>query len=196
MSRPADQPRGSGPSTPHPAGSSTGSAGSTPHPARGTPHPAGIDPRGPRFAAANTATLLAAAVFLALLGTAVDASASLAARLADPAFLLLLALDALFAWGAASPATAPWGVLFRRAIRPRLAPPAELEDPRPPRFAQAVGLVVVGIGLLLHLLGVPFALPVAAAAAFLAAFLNAAFAFCLGCELYLILTRTGLLRSA
>ncbi|MEV8172896.1 DUF4395 family protein, partial [Microbacterium sp. NPDC077486] len=38
---------------------------------------------------------------------------------------------------------------------PNAAPgtPVELEDPRPPRFAQGVGLVVVGLGLLLHLAG-------------------------------------------
>ena len=169
MSRPADAPR---------------------------PAPAGIDPRGPRFAAAITATLLAVAVFLALLGTSTDPSAGLAARLGDPAFLLLTVLAILFAWGAGAPGSAPWGVLFRRLIRPRLAPPTDLEDPRPPRFAQAVGLVVVSIGLLLHGVGVPYTLPVAAAAAFLAAFLNAAFALCLGCELYLLLTRAGILRTS
>jgi hypothetical protein len=77
-------------------------------------------------------------------------------------------------------------------VQPRLAPPAELEDPRPPRFAQGVGLLVTVIGLALHLLGVPWALPIAAAAAFVAAFLNAAFGFCLGCQLYLLLARWGL----
>lgn len=51
---------------------------------------------------------------------------------------------------------------------------------------------MVGLGLLLHLAGVPWALPIATAAAFLAAFLNAAFAFCLGCQLYLLLQRVGL----
>ncbi|HWU29324.1 MAG TPA: DUF4395 family protein, partial [Microbacterium sp.] len=64
---------------------------------------------------------------------------------------------------------------------------------RPPRFAQGVGLFVVGVGLLLHVLGVPLALPIATAMAFVAAFLNAAFGFCLGCELYLLLQRAGVL---
>ena len=72
-----------------------------------------------------------------------------------------------------------------------MKPPAELEDPRPPRFAQGVGLLVVTIGLILHLAGVAWALPIAAAAAFVAAFLNAVFGFCLGCQLYLILQRAG-----
>ncbi|WP_082738395.1 DUF4395 domain-containing protein [Microbacterium sp. CCH5-D1] len=120
-------------------------------------------------------------------------SASLAQRALDPGFLLTAVAAALFLWGVVSPRTAPWGALFRTAVRPRLAPPAELEDPRPPRFSQGVGLFVVGIGLVLHLLGVPWALPIATAAAFVAAFLNAAFAFCLGCQLYLVLQRAGLI---
>ena len=108
--------------------------------------------------------------------------------------MLALAIAGLFLWGILSPRTHPWAVLFRRVVRPRLAPPTELEDPRPPRFAQGVGLLVVGVGLLLHLIGVPYALPIATAAAFLAAFLNAAFGLCLGCQLYLLLQRAGLVR--
>lgn len=182
--------------------------------------PAGIDPRGPRFAAAITAFLLAVATFLALIGiSTTPAGAERAgwfavqpqsgsvfvpagawalpsvepvARVLDPGFLLATLIALLFLWGVVSPGTAPWGVLYRRLVRPRLAPPVELEDPRPPRFAQGVGLVVVGLGLLLHLAGVPWALPIATAAAFLAAFLNAVFAFCLGCQLYLLLQRVGL----
>lgn len=183
--------------------------------------PAGIDPRGPRFAASITSALLLAATFLALIGIstarlpggwlaivtstdfafiAPDAwairSASLAQRALDPGFLLTLVIALLFLWGAAAPASAPWGVLFRQAIRPRLAPATALEDPRPPRFAQGVGLTVLGIGLVLHLLGVPWALPIATAAAFVAAFLNAAFAFCLGCQMYLVLQRAGVVGRA
>lgn len=165
------------------------------------PAPArGIDPRGPRFAAAITAVLLLIDVLLGLVGLAVarDASgwairsASLGERALDPAFLLLAVIALLFAWSVASPRTAPWGVLFRTAVRPRLAPPADLEDPRPPRFAQGVGLFVSAVGLVLHLAGVPWALPIAAAMAFMAAFLNAAFGLCLGCQLYLLLQRAGI----
>lgn len=156
--------------------------------------PRGIDPRGPRFAAAITAVLLAGATFLALVG--MPPSAAPSQRAVDPGFLLAALIAALFLWGLVSPSTAPWSALFRSVVRPRLAPPTDLEDPRPPRFAQGVGLIVVGAGLLLHLLGVPWALPVATAAAFLAAFLNAAFAFCLGCRLYLLLQRAGLVGRA
>lgn len=55
-----------------------------------------------------------------------------------------------------------------------------------------MGLLVVSVGLILHLVGVPLALPIAAAAAFIAAFLNAAIGFCLGCQIYLVLQRIGL----
>lgn len=180
-----------------------------------TSAPAGIDPRGPRFAASITAVLLAVAVLLGLTGLSTSqgsdfgfvagkgaivswevSSASLAQRVLDPAFLLMLVIALLFLWGVLAPRTAPWGALFRRVIRPRLKPPTELEDPRPPRFAQGVGLFVVTIGLVLHLAGVPWALPIAAAAAFVAAFLNAVFGLCLGCQLYLVLQRAGVVGRA
>ena len=148
--------------------------------------PAAIDPRGPRFAAWITSALLLLATLLGLTGAGTSNRAS------APAFLLAAAIAGLFLWGMLSPRTHPWAVLFRRVVRPRLAPPTELEDPRPPRFAQGVGLLVVGVGLLLHLIGVPYALPIATAAAFVAAFLNAAFGLCLGCQLYLLLQRAGL----
>jgi len=150
--------------------------------------PRGIDPRGPRFAAGITALLLLVDVFL---GLTTPIGATVAERAAEPAFLLLVVIALLFLWGVLSPRTAPWGVLYRTLIQPRLTPPTDLEDPRPPRFAQGVGLFVVTIGLVLHLAGVPWALPIAAAAAFVAAFLNAVFGLCLGCQLYLVLQRAG-----
>jgi hypothetical protein len=155
--------------------------------------PRGIDPRGPRFAAGITAALLLIGTFLAAIGvSAVANQVTLAARAADPGFLVLVVVDLLFAWSLISSRTQPWSVLFRTLVRPRLAPPTDLEDPRPPRFAQGVGLVVVTAGLVLHLIGVPWALVIAGAAAFIAAFLNAAFGLCLGCQLYLLLARIGI----
>jgi len=145
---------------------------STVTPSTSSQAPAGIDPRGPRFGAALTAVLL---VGVLLLGTSAAATA------------LLAVVAASFALGVASGVGGTWqGWLFRRFVRPRLAPPTELEDPRPPRFAQLVGLVVTGVGLLLAALGVAVAVPVAAAFALVAAFLNAVFGLCLGCELYLL----------
>lgn len=179
----------------------------------------GIDPRGPRFSAWITSVLLLITTLLGLTGLSAQRSgtaafgwfayqplsdahffpttwsvqsASAVHRALDPAFLLTAIIALLFLWGVLSPRTQPWGVLFRRTIRPRLSAPRELEDSRPPRFAQGVGFAVVAAGLLLHLLGVPLALPIATAAAFLAAFLNAAFGLCLGCQLFLLLQRVGL----
>ena len=64
----------------------------------------------------------------------------------------------------------------------------------PPTFAQGVGLAVSVAGLILHLAGVPYGLVGAASAAFVAAFLNAVFAYCLGCQFYLLLVRARVLR--
>ena len=99
-------------------------------------------------------------------------------------------LAVVFAWGAfAGIQRHPYGVLFRTLVRPRLAAPTEWEDPRPPTFAQGVGFVVTAIGVLLGLLAIPAAVGIAAAAAFVAAFLNAVFGYCIGCQLYVLLLR-------
>lgn len=158
-----------------------------------------VDPRAPRFAASITAVLLLVGVFVTLLGS--SASATLGAlsplqRAVDPGSLLLALIAALFAWSLISPKSQPWSVVFRLLVRPKLGAPAEWEDARPPRFAQGVGLVVVGAGLLLHIVGVPWALVIAAVAAFAAAALNATIGFCLGCEIYLLLLRIGVIRVA
>lgn len=139
---------------------------------------------------------LAGAVFAPEASPWLISYATVAQRFLDPAFLLLLVIALLFLWAVLSPRTAPWGVLYRKAVAPRLAPPSELEDPRPPRFAQGVGLFVSAIGLVLQLAGVPWGLTIAAAAAFVAAFLNAVFGLCLGCQLYLLLQRAGIVGRA
>ncbi|MEY4971857.1 MAG: hypothetical protein RLZZ404_783 [Actinomycetota bacterium] len=147
--------------------------------------PAGIDPRGPRFGATITSVLLLITVFLAL-----DA-ATLGA-----AFGLLVLVTVSFAIGAfLGNSKHPYGLIFKKLIRPRLAAPKELEDPRPPQFAQLVGLLVAGTGVVLYIAGVQGALVFAAGAAFVAAFLNAAFAFCLGCQMYVGLQRIGLIKK-
>lgn len=152
-----------------------GTVPSTGGPTGATPRagaPAGIDPRGPRFGAGITAVLL---VGVLLLGS-------------SPAATVLLAVVAAsFLLGVLRGVGGTWqGWVYRRFVRPRLAAPTELEDPRPPRFAQLVGLVVTGLGLVLALVGVTWAVPVFAALALVAAFLNAVFGLCLGCEMYLL----------
>ena len=131
-----------------------------------------VDPRGPRFGAAVTTVVLAVA--LVLVGTA--------------AGTVLVAWQALvFGLGAFVGLHAqPYGWLFRRVVRPRLAPPAELEDAAPPRFAQAVGFVFAAVALVALLVGATVVATVALALALAAAFLNAVFGFCLGCEMYLL----------
>jgi hypothetical protein len=149
------------------------------------PPPAGIDPRGPRFGAAITSALLLITIFLAL-----DPASE------NAAFALLSVITILFAIGAFyGTAKHPYGLIFKALVRPRLGAPKELEDPRPPQFSQVVGLLVAGTGLALALFDVPNGLLIAAAAAFIAAFLNAAFAFCLGCQMYLGLKRIGVIRN-
>lgn len=131
-----------------------------------------VDPRGPRFGAAVTTVVLAVA--LVLVGTT--------------AGTVLVAWQTLvFALGALVGLQAqPYGWLFRRVVRPRLAPPAELEDAAPPRFAQAVGLLFLLVALVASVAGATVVATIAIAFALAAAFLNAVFAFCLGCEMYLI----------
>ncbi len=130
--------------------------------------PSLVDPRGPRFGAAVTTVVLAAAL---LTGSA----------------WLLAAQAVVFALGAAG--RSPYGVLYARLVRPRLGPPAELEDTRPLRFAQAVGLAFAAIALAGVAMSTGTVTLVAAAAALAAAFLNAAFGICLGCEVYLLARR-------
>ncbi|MEH3079073.1 MAG: DUF4395 domain-containing protein [Quadrisphaera sp.] len=107
----------------------------------------GLDPRSPRFGAAITSVLLAVTLVLALTDGTQAAGV-----------VLLAALAGLFAWGGfAGIRRHPYAALFRRFVRPRLEPPGELEDPAPPTFAQRVGLVITAAGVLLALVGVPFA---------------------------------------
>jgi disulfide bond formation protein DsbB len=136
-----------------------------------------IDVRGPRFGAWVTTAVLAV-VLLTRSGPLLAAQAVV--------FLLGAVLGLRFA---------PYGVLFRAVVRPRLGPPTEFEDEAPPRFAQAVGAVfaVLGtVGFLAASNGAGWSVLgyTATAFALAAAFLNAAFGFCLGCEMYLLVLRT------
>lgn len=139
-----------------------------------TPTVAGIDPRGPRFTAAVTLVVFAAALVLS------DTAPGAAAAITGVQALL-------FAVGAGlGVQRTPTGLLFRSFVRPRLSPPNHLEDPAPPRFAQAVGLVFAVVATIGFATGAVLLGQVAAGLAFVAAFLNAVFAFCLGCEMYLL----------
>ncbi len=131
-----------------------------------------VDVRGPRFSAAVTTVVLA--VILLTLESPVGAT-------------LLVMQAVVFGLGAFVGLRAqPYGVIFRTLVQPRLAPPSEFEDVAPPRFAALVGFMFTAVALLGLISGVTAIAYVAVAMALGAAFLNAAFAFCLGCEMYLI----------
>ena len=134
-----------------------------------------IDPRGPRVAATLTSVVLAL-VLLTAPGTL--------------STTLLAAQAAVFAVGAlAGVQHTPYALLFRTLVRPRLAPPVELEDAAPPRFAQGVGLAFALVGLAGLLGGLTTLGLVAVGLALVAALLNAAVGLCLGCEVYLLIKR-------
>ena len=134
-----------------------------------------IDPRGPRFVASLTMVVLAVAL--------VTAPSTLTT-------VLLAVQTVVFAIGvAAGISRTPYSWLFRTLVRPRLAPPKELEDAAPPRFAQGVGLVFAAVALVGYLTGVDLLGAIATGFALAAAFLNAVFGLCLGCEMYLFLAR-------
>ena len=130
-----------------------------------------IDARGPRFSAALTTVVLA----IALVTGSVWVIASQAI---------------VFAIGATKgPQFTPYAFVYRSLIKPRLKSPLRTEDVRPPQFAQSIGLLFALVALAGDATGTPLVFTVAVAAALAAAFLNAAFDFCLGCQVYLLLAR-------
>jgi hypothetical protein len=130
-----------------------------------------VDPRGQRFSAALSAAVLAAV-------------------LVTGSGWLLAAQAAVFGVGAVFGLSySPYGMIYRGLVRPRLRPPREMEDAAAPRFAQGVGLVVSIIGVIGYATGLTPLGMAGAAAALVAAFLNAAFGLCLGCEMYVLIRR-------
>lgn len=130
-----------------------------------------VDPRGARFAAAVTTVVLALV-------------------LVTGSVWLLTAQAAVFALAAfASLRFAPYTVAFRLLVAPRIGSPTAREDAAPVRFSQAVGFVFAALGVLGYAVGIPVLGITATALALAAAFLNAAFGFCLGCELYGLIAR-------
>lgn len=135
----------------------------------GRPDP--IDPRGPRF---NQAALTACL----LLGFLLDA------RWVVPALGVSLLLGAAF-----GPRYGPFLRLYSEVVRPRLGPPAELEDPRPPRFAAAVGVVFLAASSAAFSIGEPGVAWALALVVSGLAGLAAGTGICIGCEIYLLSAR-------
>jgi hypothetical protein len=144
------------------------------------PNPPTVDPRGPRFGAWITTVVLAVTLVLS--------------SFSPPAASILLAAQAVvFGIGAfLGLGRAPYGLVYRYLVAPRLQPTDEREEAAPPRFAQGVGFGFAVVGVIGFATGLtPLGL-IATALALIAAFLNAAFAFCLGCEVYLLMRRAGI----
>ena len=130
-----------------------------------------VDPRGVRFAAAVTSVVLALV-------------------LVTGSVWLLAAQVAVFALAAfAGLRFAPYSAAFRVLVAPRIGAPGTREVAAPVRFSQAVGFAFAAVGLVGYAVGVPPLGITATALALVAAFLNAAFGFCLGCELYGLIAR-------
>jgi len=130
-----------------------------------------IDARGPRFGAVITTAVLATA-------------------LATNNLWVIVAQAIVFAIGAfKGPQFTPYAFIYKSIVKPRLKGEAPAEDVRPPQFAQSVGLIFALVAIGGALSGVDAIFTVAVAFALGAAFLNAAFNFCLGCEIYLLLLR-------
>ena len=130
-----------------------------------------IDARGPRFGALITTAVLATA-------------------LATNNVWVIVAQALVFAIGAfKGPQFTPYAFIYKTFVKPRLKGETPAEDVRPPQFAQSVGLLFALAAIAGTLTGINAIFTIAVAFALGAAFLNAAFNFCLGCEIYLLLLR-------
>jgi hypothetical protein len=129
-----------------------------------------LDPRGPRFVAAVTTVVL--------IGVLVTGSGWLA-----------LAQTLVFAAGSVDPKLNPYALVYRWLVQPRLRPPTEGEDPAPVRFAQRVGFAFLAVATAGYLSGLTALGVTFAGFGLAAAFLNAVFGLCLGCEMYILLAR-------
>ena len=130
-----------------------------------------IDARGPRFGAVITSIVLATA-------------------LATNNVWVIVAQAVVFAIGAIKgPQFTPYAFIFKNLVKPRLKKAGATEDVRPPQFAQTVGLLFALTAAAGSFAGLDAVFTIAVAFALAAAFLNAAFNFCLGCEIYLLLLR-------
>jgi len=130
-----------------------------------------IDARGPRWSAFFTTIVLAIA-------------------LVTSSVWLILFQAIVFAIGAIrGPQFTPYAFIFKNLIKPRLKSTVTFEDVRPPQFSQGVGLAFTLVAIIGSVTGASGVFTVAVGFALAAAFLNAAFNFCLGCQMYLLILR-------
>ena len=130
-----------------------------------------IDARGPRFSAAITTLVLALA-------------------LVTESIWVIAFQAVVFAIGAIrGPQFTPYAIIFKKLIKPRWKSEAKFEDVRPPQFAQSIGLGFALVAVIASVTGADGLFTIAVGFALAAAFLNAAFNFCLGCQMYLLILR-------
>jgi hypothetical protein len=130
-----------------------------------------IDARGPRWSAVITTIVLSIA-------------------LVTSNIWVILFQTIVFAIGALrGPQFTPYAFVYKKLIKPRLKSEVTFEDFRPPRFAQSIGLGFALVAVIASVTGAGGVFTVAVGFALAAAFLNAAFNFCLGCQVYLLLLR-------
>lgn len=136
-----------------------------------------VDVRGPRFVAWVTTAVLV----LTLVTAAISPAA---------AAIVLGLQTVVFAVGAwLGPRRHPYGRVFAAVVAPRIGPVTEREPVPPLRFAQLVGFAFAAVGTVGFAAGAPVVGTVATAFALFAAFLNAAFGICLGCQIYPFVAR-------
>jgi hypothetical protein len=136
-----------------------------------------VDVRGPRFVAWITTAVLIVTLLVSTVSV--------------PTAAVILGLQTVvFALGAAlGPRRHPYGRVFAALIAPRLGPVTEREPVAPLKFAQLVGFVFAAVGTAGFALGAPLVGLIATGFALFAAFLNAAFGICLGCQIYPLVAR-------
>lgn len=136
-----------------------------------------VDVRGPRFVAWITTAVLIVTLLVSTVSV--------------PTAAVILGLQTIvFAVGAAlGPRRHPYGKVFAALVAPRLSPVTEREPVAPLKFAQLVGIVFGAVGTVGFALGAPLVGLIATGFALFAAFLNAAFGICLGCQIYPLVAR-------
>jgi hypothetical protein len=130
-----------------------------------------IDARGPRYTAALTTIVLSAAIIT-------ESNLIIGFQFAVFLSAVIFGLRRSI-----------YGFLYRNLIQPRLSGPVPSECESAPRFAQLIGALFALTALIGGLTGNTAVFLIATGFALAAAFLNAAFGFCLGCQLYLIIIR-------
>jgi Domain of unknown function (DUF4395) len=89
------------------------------------------------------------------------------------------------------PRLSPLGRLASRVIAPRLGPPKVVSGP-PKRFAQGMGATITTAAVVALALGASGVVEALLALLLVAATLESVFALCVGCRIFALLMRTGL----